>query len=416
MLKNYLKLAVKVLARRRFFTFVSLFGISFTLAVLLVATALLDAVLAPRTPESRQDRMLINEQAVMYGPHSQWSSEAGYKLFDRYARDLPGAERVSIASSGDSVVSFVHGARVTSSLRRTDADFWRILDFEFVEGGPYTSADVAANGMVAVINEATRTKFFGDGQPVLGRGIEADGQSFRIIGVVRDVPETRFFSYADIWVPLTTAKTDGYKREIMGGFYAVVLAKDRTALKGIGDEFRSRLTRVELPNPKDYTTLVAPLEDRFDSLARYVPWADRQDPNPQGWKLIVTLTGLAFLFMLLPAVNLVNLNVSRIMERASEIGVRKAFGASSRTLVAQFVLENVVLTLTGAVVGILIAAAFLRLLNEHGPFTYAHLVINIRVLLYGLGLAVIFGVFSGVYPAWRMSRLHPVEALKGGNQ
>ncbi len=130
----------------------------------------------------------------------------------------------------------------------------------------------------------------------------------------------------------------------------------------------------------------------------------------------MTLAGLAFLFMLLPAVNLVNLNVSRIMERASEIGVRKAFGASSRTLVAQFILENIVLTLTGAVVGVLIAAGFLRLLNEHGPFTYAQLVINTRVLLYGLGLAVIFGVFSGVYPAWRMSRLHPVEALKGGNQ
>ena len=55
--------------------------------------------------------------------------------------------------------------------------------------------------------------------------------------------------------------------------------------------------------------------------------------------------------MLLPAVNLVNLNASRIMERASEIGVRKAFGASSRTLVGQFVVENVVLTLIGAALG-----------------------------------------------------------------
>ena len=52
MLKNYLKLAVKVLARRRFFTFVSLFGISFTLAVLLVATSMLDAVLAPQSPRA----------------------------------------------------------------------------------------------------------------------------------------------------------------------------------------------------------------------------------------------------------------------------------------------------------------------------------------------------------------------------
>ncbi len=56
------------------------------------------------------------------------------------------------------------------------------------------------------------------------------------------------------------------------------------------------------------------------------------------------MVGAALLFMLLPTVNLVNLNVSRIMERASEIGVRKAFGASSRTLVGQFVVENLVLT------------------------------------------------------------------------
>ena len=416
MLKNYLKLAVKVLARRRFFTFVSLFGISFTLAVLLVATAMLDAVLAPQAPESRQDRLLMNERAVMYGPGNQWSSDAGYKLFDKYARDLPGAERLSILSSGESVVSFVHGARVTSSLKRTDGDFWRILDFQFTEGGPFTASDVANDSMVAVINEATRTKFFGEGQPAVGRTIEADGQTFRVIGVVQNVPETRFVSFSDIWVPLTTAKSDGYKREIMGGFSAIVLAKDRPSVKSIGDEFRSRLTRVELPDPKNYTTLVAPLEDRFDSLARFVPWSDREDANPQGWKLAGMLAALTFLFMLLPAVNLVNLNVSRIMERASEIGVRKAFGASSRTLVAQFVLENIVLTLTGGVFGFLIAAGFLQVLNSHGPFSYAAFAVNWRVFVYGLALAVTFGILSGVYPAWRMSRLHPVEALKGGNQ
>ena len=416
MLKNYLKLAVKVLARRRFFTFVSLFGISFTLAVLLVATSMLDAVLAPQAPESRQDRMLMNERAVMYGEGNQWSSDAGYKLFDQYARNLPGAERLSILSSGESVVSFVHGARVTSSLKRTDGDYWRILDFHFTEGGPFTSSDVASNSMVAVINEATRTKLFGEGQPAVGRTFEADGQVFRVIGVVQNVPETRFVSFSDIWVPLTTAKSDGYKREIMGGFNAIVLAKDRSSLKSIGDEFRSRLTKVELPDPKNYKTLVAPLEDRFDALARFAPWSDRQNPDPQGWKLAATLATLTFLFMLLPAVNLVNLNVSRIMERASEIGVRKAFGASSRTLVAQFVLENIVLTLTGGIFGVLIAAGFLGLLNAHGPFSYATFAVNWRVFFYGLALAVTFGILSGVYPAWRMSRLHPVEALKGGNQ
>ena len=68
----------------------------------------------------------------------------------------------------------------------------------------------------------------------------------------------------------------------------------------------------------------------------------------------------AALFMLLPAVNLINLNTSRILERASEIGVRKAFGASSRTLVGQFIVENLVLTLVGAAVGFVLAGWLLQ--------------------------------------------------------
>jgi putative ABC transport system permease protein len=108
-----------------------------------------------------------------------------------------------------------------------------------------------------------------------------------------------------------------------------------------------------------------------------------------------------------------NLNTSRILERASEIGVRKAFGASSRVLVGQFVVENVVLTLVGAAVGFVIAGWLLSAINASGIIQYASLQLNYRIFAWGVGLAVAFGLLSGVYPAWRMSRLHPVEALKG---
>ena len=67
--------------------------------------------------------------------------------------------------------------------------------------------------------------------------------------------------------------------------------------------------------------------------------------------------------MLLPTVNLININVSRIMERASEIGVRKAFGASSRTLVGQFIVENLILTLVGGAVGFGLSALRARALS-----------------------------------------------------
>jgi len=81
--------------------------------------------------------------------------------------------------------------------------------------------------------------------------------------------------------------------------------------------------------------------------------------------------------------------------------------------VGQFVVENLVLTLLGALVGLVLAALMLSALNSSGFLPYARLALNFRVFFYGLAMAVFFGILSGVYPAWRMSKLHPVQALRG---
>jgi putative ABC transport system permease protein len=124
------------------------------------------------------------------------------------------------------------------------------------------------------------------------------------------------------------------------------------------------------------------------------------------------MIALVVLFMVLPAISLVNINVSRIMERASEIGVRKSFGAASTTLIGQFVVENVLLSLMGGIIGIGFTEVVLYLLSNSYLIPYAEFHINYRVFVYGLLMAMFFGVFAGVYPAWKMSRLHPVEALR----
>ena len=134
MFRNYLKIAIKVLLRRKFFTVVSLFGISFTLVVLMVATAVLDHVIAPMPPEVDQDRTVSIMRASMYGENSQWNGGAGFRLLDRYARDLPGAERMSIFTSPEQVYSYPSGTKVGVALKRTDGEFWQILRFDFIEG------------------------------------------------------------------------------------------------------------------------------------------------------------------------------------------------------------------------------------------------------------------------------------------
>ena len=133
---------------------------------------------------------------------------------------------------------------------------------------------------------------------------------------------------------------------------------------------------------------------------------------PRRMVLLWVLGALAF--MVLPAINLVNINLSRIYERTSEIGVRKAFGASSRALVLQFVVENVVLSLIGGVIGLVGAFALLKVatLFPQAPFLTFHL--SWRIFVAALALATVFGLLSGVWPAWKMSRQHPVLALRGG--
>ena len=411
MIKNYLKVALKVLARRKFFTFISLFGICVTLLVLMVVSAIVDHAFAPHSPETRSDRTLGIYHMAMKGPENNQSSPPGYGFLNRYARRLaalPEVERFSITSSRQTAVSYLGGKKIESVLRRTDGEFWRILDFEFLEGGPFAPEAEKNAQFVAVINEATRRRFF-SGQPALGRTIEVDGQRFRVVGVVRDVPVLRNSSFADVWVPISTAKSGSYKEQWGGGFQGLILARSRADLPAIKAEFQAILREAErhLPDPKNYKTLTSGADTLFEGAVR----SAMNDLPASRVKAVAFL--LMLLFMLLPSLNLVNINLSRILDRASEIGVRKAFGASSRALVGQFVVENLVLTFIGAMAALLLAGLVLGALNASGLLPYARLTLNYRIFFYGFAMALFFGVLSAIYPAWRMSKLHPVQALRG---
>ena len=96
----------------------------------------------------------------------------GYALLDKYARNLPGVERMAIFSMPQTVYSYPSGQRIKSLLKRTDAEFWRILDFTFLEGGPFTDQDVANGSLVAVINAD-------DARPVLRRRARRSGARSR---------------------------------------------------------------------------------------------------------------------------------------------------------------------------------------------------------------------------------------------
>lgn len=412
MLNNYFKIAFRVLLRRKVFTFISLFGISFTLVVLIVVSAMFDQIFAPKAPEVNMSRCLGIYSAQIKGPNSTMSGSPGYGLLDRYARNLPNVERMSIFTNTNSFTSYLRGQKIVSDLKRTDSEYWRILQFNFLEGGPITEDDVKNVNFVAVINKATKEKFFGN-ESAIGKSITADNQIFRIIGVVENVSITRLVPYADVWVPLSTTKNSDYRTELMDNCIALLQAKSSSDFPAIKEEFAHRLQNAEIPANliKNYQEITSFADTTLEMITRET--TRERTPAASSTKLIIKIVVIMILFMLLPTINLININISRILERASEIGVRKAFGATSTTLVFQFITENLILTLIGGMAGFVGASVILAVINYSGILLYSDLQINYRVFIAGLIITIFFGLFSGIYPAWRMSRLNPVEALKG---
>ena len=413
-MKTNLKLALKVLARRKVFTAISLFGIALTLAVLIVATAILDNMFSPMAPEKRFDRTLVVYRFGQYGAEGGLTTDPGYGFLDRYVRTLPNIEAASIFSTTQSTAIYHDGARIDAIRKRTDGPYWQILDFRFLEGAPYTAADDEAGRRVAVINEDMREKLFG-GELAAGKTFRMDGDVFRVVGVVPRVPSTRFIAYSQIWVPIGTMKSSDYRTQLSGPFAGAVLVRDRSDIPAVQREFQSRLPHVPIMDPKRFNVTKAGLDTPFESFARVLV-RNRDASRSSVTRVRFILAALALMFMTLPALNLITLNLSRILERAPEIGVRRAFGAPRGALVRQFVLENIVVTVFGGLLGFVLAAGLVPLLNRYAPVPDVQFALNLRVFGWALLLAVVFGVFSGVYPAWRMSRLQPVAALRGGSQ
>jgi putative ABC transport system permease protein len=414
MLKNYLIISFKVLMRRKFYAFISIFAISLALMVLMVFFALYENAFGNIPPQSKSDRILTTTYVQFGGNRFFRISSPGYVLLKHYLKlhTLPGIESASIFSSRNNVDLLFDGRIIEVSRKRTDGDFWKIFDFRFIMGRPLTADDEKKSSCVAVISESTQEKVFGDKNP-LGAVIELEGQPFRVVGVVPDVPALRDRPFADVWVPLSTAKTKAYLEDgVFGDFDAVVLAQKREEIPFIKKEYSERLQRMDYPVPEPWNYAKGRLETYLELGARSI--LNKQGNLEKSYIdefRVILLIGVS-IFIFLPTLNLVNINLSRIMERSSEIGVRRAFGASSRRLITQFVFENVMLTLIGGILALGLSWGVLQVFNRVDMIPYNNLRFNFLIFFYAFALTILFGVISGVYPAWKMSRLHPVDTLR----
>lgn len=438
MLLNYLKIAIKVLGRNKFFTFISLFGICFTLAILMLIVSYLQTELGNNAPFKNRskitminsvsmkqmvtdttmviDSALVNnlmtyDTSYTYDDRSRstTSSSGSLKLFQEHFQNMESISNYSYNTSGETFNEYRNGAKIVLDVCSTDERFWQIFNFKFLEGSPYDAALFEQGAQVAVIHDDLAQQYFGKRSGLIGEEINMDGKDYEVIGVIKNPHHSNLD--ANIYVPTSTSK--GYPwsdASYVGGFTGIFLKKNSKTNKDVHEEIQFITSQISMDAVERYNKIEIFAKTPNENFAQNMIYHEEASKS---WRqFLMILVGFISLFIILPTLNLVNLNVSRILERSSEIGVRKAFGAHKSNIVFQFVFENVVLTILGGILGFIVAMVLIYLINDAGVLANIKLKMNVQFFAYGFLIILLFGIVSGFLPAYRMSRVHIVNALK----
>lgn len=303
------------------------------------------------------------------------------------------------------------------SLKNVNAEWWQVFDYEFTEGRPFGPQEVEQATSVAVIDEKVKNRFFPN-QKASGQMLEVSGKMCKIVGVVRNVPSNCAQSFANIFIPYTL--TEGYTRELTqtGEFSMAFLGTSGQNIDEIKNEFENIRKRIVPLLDDDYNLFFGGPDNAMGTYLR--GWENPEQYEGSATKMMIIL-GRFLLVMLLPAINLISIQLIRIHERSEEIGVRKAFGATRWGLIKQILYENTLLTFFGAILGLVMALVVVygfhdliirTLFNDFGEGV--SLSINYGLFFICLGASLVLSLVSGILPAMKMSHLESVEVLKGG--
>lgn len=331
----------------------------------------------------------------------------------------------------------------------TGEAYAEIYGWSFARGGRYFEAgDVAARGTVAVLGPTVRDRLFGEGTNPVGRTISIRDRAFTVAGVARGGDENQIES---VFVPYTTLQDllgishlHGITVEAVHAGDATRLASDITSLLRrrhrahieAASAAVSRLRQAgilgnQMPQdggaagpPDDFTVRTQASEaltkGLYTSVAAFVlanmPKLD--DVNLQemastlqraGTTMTALLAGIAAISLIVGGIGIMNIMLVSVTERTREIGIRMAIGARPRDVMTQFLVEAVMLSVLGGIVGILLGVGGGVMFSL---LTQTSFVLSPLAVLLAFGFAGAVGIVFGFYPARRAARLDPIVALR----
>ena len=403
-----LRYALRQLRKSPGFTVTSLATIAICLGANLAIFAVIDSILLRPLPFPQSDRLV-----TIYNTYPNAGVENdGSSLTNYYERrgHIPAFASLSIFRDGSEVVGDT-GAAEQTEIMRISPDFFATLGVDLAMGRSFNEpeAEVAENNGVAIVTDAYWRQRLNSDPNVLGRDIRVNTMPRKIVGVLP--PDFRFLSSeARLFLPIRSGLEDRSPQQRHsggGGTHMIARLKPGATIAEAQSQIDAHNAAVEEDDPE--AKMMA--EAGFRSLVRPLHAEHVRSIRPT---LLLMQAGVFFL-LLIGTVNLVNLLLIRASGRSKEMAIRRSMGASRAHVVRQVMIETVLLSFVGGLLGLVVGAWGIRLLEVLGAGRLplgAHVAFDGWLAVIGLTGAVVLGVVIAVPIAWFNLNSHLAHALQ----
>ena len=317
-------------------------------------------------------------------------------------REVPGVSAAAPYISTGFDVKY-RNTSVALGVLATDTDIFKTYDWPIESGRQFTEKEISEYAQVMVIGASAAKTIFSDVDP-LGKTVVLDNIPFKVVGVVQKTGQSGMGFDMDegALIPYTTGKV----KMNAGWNSSNRRALDRVVIK-VADFNTIENTKVDIQNAVRNTHRIHPLaKDDFqlDDFASFIEQA-----KTMGKTMSLLLGAIGAVSLIVGGIGVMNIMLVSVTERTREIGIRMAIGATGWDICMQFLVESVTLSCIGGLIGIIVGVGITLLVAANSSIPAD---LNISAVLLAVGFSAATGIFFGFYPAYKASKLTPIDALR----
>ena len=278
--------------------------------------------------------------------------------------------------------------------------YYEFVHTQYVASGRFVNdIDMQDRSNIAIIGVDVKQALF-PYEDAVDKEIRLNGNPFRVVGVME--PLGNFFGQSrdnSIFIPITTFDKyypDRPFPEVV--FFVIVRPRSRAYVKPAIDEITDILRRRRRVAPGERNNFGISSQDSLLDVYNQLTGATA-----------LVLTAISFVALMIGGIGVMNIMLVSVTERTKEIGVRKAVGATRMNILAQFLIEAVVLTAIGGLAGLAVGEVGSLLMNKYSPLPAY---VPLWAIGLGVGISAAVGIVFGMWPAWKAARLNPIDALR----